>query len=192
MDRLLDACTLDHLRLFCTIALHTLQRPGAILELRTEQVNLRSARIDFLPPGEAQSRKRRPVVPVSDTLQPLLAESIGESETGFVVEWNGRPVASVGRAFRAARNAAGLGTDVTPYTLRHTGATLLLAAGVPIRQVAGMLGHTEERTTELYGKHHVDFLGDAKRALDRLFGRGDETMCAKRAPESTNASVERA
>jgi integrase len=38
--------------------------------------------------------------------------------------------------------------------------------GVPLWQVAGYLGHSVARTTELYAHHHPDHLGDAKRALE--------------------------
>ena len=46
----------------------------------------------------------------------------------------------------------------------------MAAAGVPLRQIAGMLGHTEQRTTELYAKHHPDFLQAAASTLETLFG----------------------
>jgi len=168
VDRLIAECETIHLYRFVMIALHTLQRPGAVLGLKTEQVDLRSGLIDFLPPGCVQTRKRKPVVPISETIFPILEDAIEHSWSGYVIEWNGARVACIRNAFGKACLRAGL-EGVSPYTLRHTGATLLLAQGVSIRQVAGMMGHTEHRTTELYGKHHVDFLGDARRAVDRLF-----------------------
>lgn len=173
--RLLDACEKEHLRLFVMLALHTLQRPGAIFALRLEQVDLEWGRIDFLPSGSAQSNKRRPVVPITPSLRPYLEDAMHCSESGYVLEFLGRPVCSVKHAFRTACARAGL-EDVTPYTLRHTGATLMAAAGVPMRQIAGMLGHTETRTTEIYAKHHPDFLRDAAGTLEALFGDGREAV----------------
>ncbi|MBX3360141.1 MAG: site-specific integrase [Phycisphaeraceae bacterium] len=167
--RLLEHCNAWHLRLFVMLALHTLQRPIAILSLRVEQVDLRWNRIDFLPPGATQSAKRRPVVPITPSLRPYLETAIESSELGYIVEYLGHPVGSVKGAFGRACRAAGLG-NVSPYVLRHTGATLMAAAGVPLRQIAGMMGHSETRTTELYAKHHPDFLRDASRALEELFG----------------------
>ncbi|UYV13480.1 MAG: tyrosine-type recombinase/integrase [Phycisphaera sp.] len=169
VDRLIGACEKDHLLRFVMVALHTLQRPGAILTLHANQIDFESNRIDFLATGGLQTRKHRPVVPITRTLRPVLEEAIADSYTGHVIEYLGRPVTHVRRSFAAACKAAGL-EDVSPYTLRHTGATLMLAIGVPIRQVAGMLGHSEQRTTEFYGKHHVAFLKDATDALDTLFG----------------------
>jgi integrase len=44
------------------------------------------------------------------------------------------------REFSWAREAAGLGKDVTPYTLRHSGISWALAAGVPASDVARFAG----------------------------------------------------
>src|SRR5262245_64379898 len=41
----------------------------------------------------------------------------------LLIEWEGRSVKRINKAFRAARKAAGLGPDVTPRTLRHTAIT---------------------------------------------------------------------
>lgn len=184
--RLLNACASEHLRLYVRLALHTLQRPIAIYSLRVEQIDLEWGRIDFLPKGVRQSNKRRPVVPITPTLRPHLEEAIRNSVTGHILEYNGRPISSVKKSFRRAVDNAGL-KDVTPYTLRHTGATLMAAAGVPLRQIAGMLGHTESRTTEIYAKHHPDFLRDASAAIEALFGERElpaaERLLALPAPK---------
>ncbi len=37
--------------------------------------------------------------------------------------------------------------------------------GVELWQIGGYRGHTHERTTELYGRHHADFLLGAREAL---------------------------
>jgi integrase len=51
--------------------------------------------------------------------------------------------------------------------LRHTAGTWLAQAGVDLHQIAGWLGHSNERTTELYAHHHPDYFSDAKRAMER-------------------------
>ncbi len=173
--RLIAACREDHLRLFVMLALHTLQRPSAILNLHIEQVDLGMGRIDFLPPGAIQSFKRKPVVPITSTLRPHLVRAVDATNSGYVVEYKGEPVLSVKKAFKQACQRANL-KDVTPYTLRHTGATLLAAAGVPMRQIAGMLGHTTQRTTELYAKHAPEFLYEAASALDHMFNAPDSAL----------------
>lgn len=166
---LIDACDAPYLRLFVLLALHTLQRPKAILELQTWQVNLCHRRIDFRKPGVPENVKRRAVVPITESLCQPLDEAIRRSTKGFVIEREGKPLKKVRRSFAAACQRAGL-TEVTPYVLRHTGATLLAAAGVPMRQISGMLGHASERSTEIYAKHRPEFLLDAASTLERLFG----------------------
>lgn len=168
VQRLLDHCLEEHLHLFVMLALHTLQRPGAILDLTRGQVDLDRRRIDFNPPGRARTVKRRPVVPITDTLLPYLQRAMTESVSEHVVEYLGAPVRKLRRSFATACAAADL-AGVTPYTLRHTGATLLAAAGVPLWQVSGMLGHSLSRTTEVYAKHAPGFLGGASRELDRVY-----------------------
>lgn len=184
-QRLLAACHTPHLRDFVLLAVHTMQRPGAILSLRTCQVDLGHGRIDFLPPGAVQSKKRRPVVPITATIRPILEQAVAMSESGHVIEYQGLPIKCIRNAFGKACRRAGL-VGVSPVTLRHSGATLAAAAGVPMRQISGMLGHTTTKTTEaIYAKHHPDFLKDAANALDEIFAvpdgpesAGGVTRCA--------------
>jgi integrase len=54
---------------------------------------------------------------------------------------------------------------VTPHTLRHTCGTWMAQAGVPLWEIAGFLGHTVQRTTELYAHHHPDYMERARLAF---------------------------
>lgn len=166
--RLLAACDERHVYRFVFFSLHTLQRPGVILGLHRDQVDLERGRIDFLPVGSTQTNKRRPIVPIGRELRAELERAMAESISGHLIEWMGEPVKRMKRAFATACRRASL-SGVTPYTLRHSGATHLAAAGVPLRQIGGMLGHSSERTTEIYAKHAPEFLKDASACLDDLF-----------------------
>ncbi|MEQ9617046.1 MAG: site-specific integrase [Phycisphaerales bacterium] len=192
LERLYGACEEPHLLLFVRLAIQTLQRPCAIFDLRVEQVDFDAGRIDFLPEGLAQSNKRRPVVRIGNSLERTLRAAIEGSASGYLVEYRGRPVKCIRRSFRRACARAGL-DGVIPYTLRHTGATLLAADGVPLWQIAGMLGHSQQRTTEIYAKHHPDYQEEVSSAIDRLFGElGQPSARQTRAKADTAIEVESA
>ena len=49
-------------------------------------------------------------------------------------------------------NICGCGKKLTTHTARHTFATLMLTKGASIESVSSMLGHTNIKTTQIYGK----------------------------------------
>ena len=82
------------------------------------------------------------------------------------------------RAWRRARELAGIGEDVTPHILRHTCATWLLQRGVSIYDVAGVLGCSEAVVRKTYGHHAKDHLRGAVDAFSKATLRqwiGNET-----------------
>lgn len=72
------------------------------------------------------------------------------------------------REFKKLTRAAGLG-DWTPYEMRHSAASLLVAMGVQIEQIADLLGHKDATTLLGVYRHNIahavdagsDSLGDA-------------------------------
>ena len=123
--------------------------------------------IDLNPPGRRRTAKGRAVIPIPDRLMTLLrlAKRRG-TDLGYVLHQNGERILDIKRSFaRACRDAALVG--VTPHTLRHTCGTWLAQRGVDLWEVAGWLGQTHARTTELYAHHHPDHFKAAKRAVDR-------------------------
>ena len=74
------------------------------------------------------------------------------------------------RAFKALAKRAGLGDDWHPHELRHSNASLLSAAGVPIEQISDLLGHSESRTTERTYRHELaSSISHGKAAMEQLF-----------------------
>ena len=64
------------------------------------------------------------------------------------------------------REKAGLDVRATPHTLRHSGATHMVAAGVPTVYVQKLLGHRYLSSTQVYCHPTKEQLLEAARALE--------------------------
>ncbi|MDR3450894.1 MAG: site-specific integrase [Alphaproteobacteria bacterium] len=161
---LIEAAKSEHLRLFIQIAVCTAARSGAILDLTWEQVNLETRLIDF---GRGWGNKRRAIVPINDELHAALTRAAELRQSAYVIEYHGEKVKSVKSAFR--RLCKDQGIKASPHVLRHTAATWLVMAKVPLAEVARLLGDSEKTVEKVYGKHAPDYLRNAVNSLG--FGR---------------------
>jgi site-specific recombinase XerD len=75
---------------------------------------------------------------------------------------------SIQRAFRLAREHAGVSKRVTPRSLRHAFATHLIERGTNLRVVQTLLGHQSLNTTAVYIHLAKSWLSDVKSPLDGL------------------------
>lgn len=76
-------------------------------------------------------------------------------QTGYLFPGeNGQPLSrhTVARVVERLTALAGIDKRITPHSLRHTAATLALDAGVDIREVQRMLGHSSIETTMRYDR----------------------------------------
>jgi integrase len=157
---LVDAAETPHIKLFLIIGLATGARAGAILDLTWDRVDFAHGTIDFRPSGRNQTNKRRTVVPMNATARPALEEAYRGRRTDNVIEYNGKPIASVKKAVE--RLAAKTGMPVSPHVLRHTCAVWMAQANVPMQKIAQYLGHTSTRVTEsTYARYSPSFMQDA-------------------------------
>lgn len=164
--------TAKHVARFILVALYTGSRAGPVCgaairpTLHSAFVDLDAGLFHRKPPGERQTKKRAPPVALPDRLLAHLRrwERKGISKN-FVVEWNGKPVSKINKAFRAVRAAAGFGEDVVPHTLRHTAATWLARNGVPISEAADFVGMSVETFERVYRHHAPGFQEQARNGI---------------------------
>jgi integrase len=162
-----------HLARFILLALYTGTRHDAILRLQWTPntvggwIDLDAGVIYRKPMSVTESVKRRPPVPIPPRLVPHLRRW-RKLTARYAVEYAGRSIQSKERrAWRTARELAGLGSEVTPHVLRHTCATMLLQLGVSVYDVAGVLGTSEDVVRRTYGHHAQDHLRQAVGAFSR-------------------------
>lgn len=159
---LIDAAQ-GHVRLYVALALSTGARNGALLDLTWDRVDL-SRRLIELRTEDMTHRKGRATVPINDSLYELLRAV--ESPSGYVIQWNGRKVASVKKALKKVAQSVGL-PWVSPHVFRHSAAVWMAEANVPMEEIAQFLGHASvEVTRKIYAKFSPDYLRKAAKALE--------------------------
>ena len=156
----------DHLFTYIMLRLNTGARGDAARDLQPFQIDWHSGLIELNPPGRQQTKKFRPVVPLTNFLRDYLTKLPAST---YYVAWHGKKVASVRTTWGVVRTAAGLPDWFAPKILRHTVGTELRRRGVPGWDVSGQLGHKKGEsapTTENYAKFDPDYLAKAKNAFD--------------------------
>ncbi len=145
--------------------------------LRTDEVvHLLPRHIDsermLIRVEQGKGRKDRPVMLAESLLQELRACWRRYHPKHYLLEGKrpGQPIdaTSIQRAFRAARERAGVHKRVTPRSLRHAFATHLLERGTNLRKVQALLGHQSLNTTAVYTHLAKTWLDEVKSPLDTL------------------------
>jgi integrase len=127
------------------------------LSLQWPQVVWKEGVIDFRDKHDRRKRrKNRAVIPISPEMHTLLSGI--ERDSMYVISNNGRRIRDMRKAWTNILEDCGL-EGVTPHVLRHSVATNLVRDGVPIIEVAKLLGHKDSRITErVYAKFAPDYL----------------------------------
>ena len=109
-----------HLARLILLGLYTGSRPGVLLRLQWNQIDLDGGTMARLALGEAEDkRKRAPRVRLGRGFTHL-RRRLDTKATRWVCHYDGMLVRKVNKAFRNSVALAKLDSEVTPHTLRHT------------------------------------------------------------------------
>jgi len=167
MALLLDAANSRHMLVYLILAMNTLGRPGAILDLRAAQFDEPHNRVDLNPPGRRQNKKHRPILAVSRTLKPWL-EAVTDPRQRYVA-YGRAPIKSIKTAWELLVRQAGLDERVQPYSIRHGMAREMRKRRVPGEQISCFLGHlpkNSDATTSIYAPFDPEYCTEAVGAIE--------------------------
>ncbi len=164
-ERSVEAKEHKHIARFILIGLRTGTRSDAIVRLQWMAntdggwVDCERGVIYRKAATQAETNKRQPPVKLNPRLVAMLKiwrEKDLKRNIRNVVSHHGGAVKKIRTAWARAVEFAGLDDAVTPHVLRHTRATWLMQAGVPIHEAAGSLGMSAQILERVYGHHHPD------------------------------------
>ena len=177
--KLLAACDTPqraHLKAIVICALDTGMRQGEIFSLRWRDVDLEN-RLVTIQAFHTKTMKERQIA--ITTRLAIELETLKSSRPGNPDGLVLGIIDNVKRSFTAARSKAGL-NDLRFHDLRHTAATRLVGARIPLSEVGRVLGHSQANTTYRYVNANVE---TAKRAAAALDAFNAETLETVTAPE---------
>lgn len=166
---LIDAAEREHVRDLLILTLGTGARVGSICDIEGAYVHADLGVINLMRWGEVQSNKRKPIVPISGPMRPVLDSLIARRGQGYLLRSSGTPMAEgsknstqiIHRMVRRAGidDGSPVGqTRANRCSIRHTFGDFL-AGRVPDFAISSVMGHTSISTPD----------------RDRLFARGSPT-----------------
>ncbi len=163
IDRLLGACRGTHIYPIVITALHTGMRKAELLNLQWSDIDFEQHEIYIQPKKDwhtknYKSRKAYMTPVLYETLQEHRRLHVKNGvRSDYVFTYNGERIRyGIDDSLATAVKKAGLKTDsdeeenVTLHTMRHTLASQLAIAGVPLRDIQELMGHQSFETTLQY------------------------------------------
>jgi integrase len=163
-----------HLVDFIRLGLHTGMRRGEMLGLEWRRVDLQEGLL-YLE-SEHQKSGRIGSVPMNrEARAAIISRATFRAEHCPASPWvfsdkNGNRIKSMKRSFATACKRAGI-ENFHPHDLRHTCAAWLVQSGVPIREVAELLRHSDIKVTMRYAHLAPENVRAAVTALEGVESR---------------------
>lgn len=130
-------------------------RVSELIELSVTDINLQ---IGILNLQNSRSSRIIPIYPAAvkhlneyiNTARPALVEGMNEDK--LFTNMNGRKMSRQGcwKIIKHYAEEAGIKSDITPHTLRHSFAAHLLENGAQLKDIKDMLGHSDISSTQVY------------------------------------------
>jgi integrase len=153
-----------HLRWAMEVCFNLGTRPGPSELLSLKWVNL------DLEKGNAQiyatKTKQFRTVPINPGFIARLREMKQIAKSEYVVEYKGRKLTTMRKAFNNACERAGINYSARMYDLRHLFATTLLSRGADLAAVSKMMGHSTVKMTADTYYHYLQ--GEKERAVSLI------------------------
>jgi integrase len=193
--RFIKAATDDRNEALLLVAICTGLRPGELLALHWEDVDLEAGTLivrrawkghdSYRHIGEPKTRSSIRTVALPSTVVAALGRHRQEQSMSAAAgpeEWRelvftsaaGTPIdpSNLRRLVKDVADRAAIG-HLAPYDLRHTAASLLSDAGVPNHELADLLGHTTTRRVEVHYRHRLtETIDVAVGPMDKLVDEG--------------------
>lgn len=179
---------LSRIELFLQLALGTAAREAAIRTLTFDprRIDFINRRIKLDDGQRLKGDKRRATVHMNDTLFAVLKRALAESdpsvplERRYVLGHPGQVWPTMQRVVYEAglapegwtmppRNQQPKSTGISPHILRHTAATHMVIAGIPLAQVAQYLGNSIFMVEKVYSHLQPEHLKNAADVMSRGF-----------------------
>lgn len=149
-------------------------RVSELISLETVDVNMQMSCIS------CRDLHKERIIPFGHSAKKALSKYLGEvrdkmiadkQSTVLFVNCSGEPMSRQGfwKLIKFYTKKAGITTDVTPHTLRHSFAAHLVANGADLRSVQEMLGHSDISTTQIYASLNQRHL---REVYDKAHPRG--------------------
>ena len=144
-------------------------RVSELISLKVSDLNLQMGYIICFDANRKSGKER--IIPFGNAARTAIMKYLSSGRERMVedpeniflfVNCSGQPMSRQGfwKLIKFYARKAGINTDITPHTLRHSFAAHLVENGADLQIVQEMLGHSDISTTQIYANMHHNRMRD--------------------------------